>query len=67
VTAQTGALAIGYLPAREVAMPAGTGWLETVVRTAITPALLLIIGIALVITLRSGRTSPQTVPVQNAQ
>ena len=66
VTAQTGALAIGYLPAREVAMPAGTGWLETVVRTAITPALLLITAIALVITLRSGRTSNQAVPVRNA-
>ncbi|HLX51663.1 MAG TPA: polyprenol phosphomannose-dependent alpha 1,6 mannosyltransferase MptB [Streptosporangiaceae bacterium] len=65
VTAQTGALAIGYLPAREVAMPAGTGWLETVVRTAITPALLLITGIALVIALRSGRTSSRTVPVRN--
>jgi hypothetical protein len=66
VTAQTGALAIGYLPAREVAMPAGTGWLETVVRTAITPALLLITALALVIALRSGRTSNRTVPVRNA-
>ena len=41
--ARTGALAIGYLPARGIALPAGLGWLETVVRTAITPAALLVI------------------------
>jgi hypothetical protein len=39
--ARTAALAIGYLPARGIALPAGLGWLETVVRTAITPLVLL--------------------------
>lgn len=39
--ARTTALAAGYLPARGVALPAGLRWLETVVRTAITPAALL--------------------------
>jgi hypothetical protein len=41
--ARTAALAIGYLPARGIPLPAGLGWLETVVRTAITPAALLVI------------------------
>ncbi len=44
--ARTGALALGYLPARGIALPAGLGWLETVVRTAITPAALLVIIVA---------------------
>jgi hypothetical protein len=39
--ARSGALALGYLPARGVRLPAGLGWLETVVRTAVTPAVLL--------------------------
>jgi hypothetical protein len=39
--ARTTALAVGYLPARGLPLPAGLGWLETVVRTAITPAVLL--------------------------
>ncbi len=43
--ARTAALAVGYLPARGIPLPAGLGWLETVVRTAITPAALLVIGI----------------------
>jgi hypothetical protein len=39
--ARTAGLAIGYLPARAIPLPAGLGWLETVVRTAITPIVLL--------------------------
>jgi hypothetical protein len=39
--ARTGALAIGYLPARGIVLPSGLHWLETVVRTAVTPAILL--------------------------
>jgi hypothetical protein len=41
--ARTTALAVGYLPARGIPLPAGLGWLETVVRTAITPAALLVV------------------------
>jgi hypothetical protein len=41
--ARTAALAIGYLPARGIPLPAGLGWLETVVRTAVTPVVLLVI------------------------
>ncbi|MFI5067266.1 MAG: hypothetical protein ACHP9Z_25245, partial [Streptosporangiales bacterium] len=39
--ARTAALSLGYLPARGIRMPAGLGWLETVVRTAVTPVALL--------------------------
>ena len=39
--ARTAALGLGYLPARGLRMPADLGWLETVVRTAVTPAALL--------------------------
>jgi hypothetical protein len=55
----TTALAVGYLPARGVALPAGLGWLETVVRTALTPAALLIILVLLVVPLwREWRPRP---------
>jgi hypothetical protein len=53
--ARTAALAIGYLPARGVAVPAGLGWLETVIRTAVTPAILLAATVTLVVTLWPGR------------
>ncbi|HET9898585.1 MAG TPA: hypothetical protein VFQ44_26985 [Streptosporangiaceae bacterium] len=43
MVARTAALAIGYLPARGISLPVGLGWLQTVVRTAITPAALLVI------------------------
>jgi hypothetical protein len=49
--ARTTALAFGYLPARGIALPAGLGWLETVVRTAVTPAALLAIVVVLVVML----------------
>jgi hypothetical protein len=47
--ARTTALAIGYLPARGIPLPAGLGWLETVVRTAVTPVALLIIVILTIV------------------
>jgi hypothetical protein len=56
--ARTGALALGYLPARGIALPPGLGWLETVVRTAITPAILLGIIVLTVLWLRAGRPEP---------
>jgi hypothetical protein len=56
--ARTGALALGYLPARGIALPAGLGWLETVVRTAITPAALLVIIVLAAAWLRAGRLEP---------
>jgi hypothetical protein len=56
--ARTGALALGYLPARGIALPAGLGWLETVVRTAITPAALLVIIVLTATWLRAGRLKP---------
>jgi hypothetical protein len=51
VLARTAALAFGYLPARGVAMPAGLGWLQSVVRTVVTPAILLAVTIVLVLLL----------------
>jgi hypothetical protein len=63
--ARTAGLAIGYLPGRTVAMPASLGWLETVVRTGITPAILLAVTVALVLMLRprrDGRPPPAPAP-----
>jgi hypothetical protein len=64
VLGQTTALSIGYLPARTVVMPAGLGWLETVVRTGVTPALLLCAGVALVLVARSQRAGKLELPVR---
>jgi hypothetical protein len=64
VLARTTSLAIGYLPARTVAMPAGTGWLVTVVRRGVTPALLLAVAVLLVITLRSRNGTNRPVPAE---
>ena len=43
--ARTAALAFGYLPARSagVVIPAGLGWLQSVVRAGVTPAILAIV------------------------
>ena len=49
--ARTSALAFGYLPARTIIMPAGLGWLRTVIRMGITPAVLLAVIVALVVML----------------
>ena len=53
--ARTSALAFGYLPARSITMPAGLGWLRTVVRTGITPVVLLGVVVALVVMLWPSR------------
>jgi hypothetical protein len=53
--ARTSALAFGYLPARGITMPAGLGWLRTVVRTGITPVVLLAVIVALVVMLWPSR------------
>ncbi|MGH3156059.1 MAG: hypothetical protein ACRDNF_05735, partial [Streptosporangiaceae bacterium] len=62
VLARTTSLAVGYLPARTVALPAGMGWLITVVRRGVTPALLLAVAILLVVTLRSRQVTNRSVP-----
>jgi hypothetical protein len=60
VLARTAALAFGYLPARGIALPTGLDWLRTVVRSGVTPVLLLAVAVVLVVVLRpwpaSGRT-----------
>ena len=54
--ARTTALAIGYLPARAagVVIPPGLGWLQSVVRTGVTPAILAIVVVWLIVDLRRG-------------
>ena len=51
VLARTAALAFGYLPARGIALPSGLGWLQSVVRTAVTPVALLAVTFILVLLL----------------
>jgi alpha-1,6-mannosyltransferase len=46
--ARTTALAVGYLTATGAPLPAGLGWLETVVRTGVTPVILLACVVALI-------------------
>jgi hypothetical protein len=64
--ARTAALALGYLPGRGcypgapacaagAAVPPGLGWLETVVRTGVTPAVLLAATVTLLVTVGPGR------------
>ncbi len=53
--ARTSVLALGYLPARGIAMPAGLGWLRPVVRNGITPVVLLAVIVALVMMLWPSR------------
>jgi len=55
--ARTTALALGYLPARGVVVPASLRWLETVGRSAITPAVLLAAAVVLVVMIWPGRTT----------
>jgi hypothetical protein len=54
--ARTAALGIGYLPARAagVVIPPGLGWLQSVVRTGVTPAILAIVVVWLIVDLRRG-------------
>ncbi len=62
ILARTATLAIGYLPARSIAMPTGLGWLRSVVRTGVTPAMLLLIAVVLVLGLRSRQPANRAVP-----
>jgi hypothetical protein len=58
VLARSAALAIGYLPARGITMPAGLGWLRSVVRTGVTPLILFCVVVVLVMLLWPKRESP---------
>jgi hypothetical protein len=63
VLARTAALAFGYLPARGIVLPAGLGWLRSVVRTGVTPAALLAVTAVLLLLLRrSGSRSDVSPP-----
>jgi hypothetical protein len=62
--ARTAALSVGYLPARVagVVMPADLHWLQSVVRTGVTPAVLAIVIVWLIVSLRrgpAGRAEPR--------
>jgi hypothetical protein len=54
VLARTTVLAFGYLPARGISLPAGLTWTRTVVRSGVTPVLLLATAVLLVMVLRPG-------------
>ena len=54
VLARTTVLAFGYLPARGIALPPGLIWTRTVVRSGVTPMLLLATAVLLVVVLRPG-------------
>jgi hypothetical protein len=59
--ARSAALAFGYLPGRTlVVMPADLGWLRTVVRTGVTPVVLLAVTVTLVLMLWPRRGAPVT-------
>ena len=53
VLARTTVLALAYLPARGITLPPGLDWTRTVVRTGVTPVLLLALTVVLVVALRS--------------
>jgi hypothetical protein len=68
VLARTAALAFGYLPARGIALPSGLGWLQSVVRTAVTPVALLAVTVILVLLLWPYRPRwPQRRPARRAR
>jgi hypothetical protein len=62
--ARTAALGIGYLPARAagVVIPPGLGWLQSVVRTGVTPAILAIVIVWLIVDLRRGASGTPGLP-----
>jgi hypothetical protein len=62
--ARTSALAFGYLPARGIALPAGLGWLRSVVRTGITPVILLAVVVALIVMLWPSRPAVLRQPAE---
>jgi hypothetical protein len=49
--ARTTALAFGYLPARGITLPSDLGWLQSVVRTGVTPVILFAVTVGLVVLL----------------
>ena len=61
VLARTAALAFGYLPARgqSAPLPAGLDWLQSVVRTGVTPAVLAALTVALRRGLRRRHARPR--------
>jgi hypothetical protein len=62
VLVRTAALAFGYLPARGIALPADLGWLQSVVRTVVTPLALLAVTVVLLLLLRPRTARPATGP-----
>ena len=62
--ARTAALGLGYLPARAagVVIPPGLGWLQSVVRTGVTPAILAIVIVWLIVDLRRGASGAAGLP-----
>jgi hypothetical protein len=58
---RTAALAFGYLPARvaDAALPGGLHWLQSVVRTGVTPAILTLVTVWLVVTMWHAGKSPR--------
>ena len=61
VLARTAALGFGYLPAiasPAVPLPAGLGWLQSVVRTGVTPVVLAALTVALVLACVAGPRGP---------
>jgi hypothetical protein len=57
--ARTSALGFGYLSATGAAPPAGLGWLQTVIREGLTPAVLLVCLILLMRAVLPARPDPQ--------
>jgi hypothetical protein len=55
--ARTTILGFGYLPARGITMPAGLGWLRSVVRTDLAPLALLAVLVVLIVVLWPRRTA----------
>jgi hypothetical protein len=53
VLARTTVLALAYLPARGITLPPGLAWTRTIVRSGVTPVLLLALTVLLVVVLRS--------------
>ena len=70
--ARTAALAFGYLPARGITMPADLGWLRSVVRTGVTPVILLAVTVWLMVFLwrlrpRFADLNPVNVALQRSE
>jgi hypothetical protein len=58
MVARTAALAFGYLTASGAPVPGGLTWLETVVRTGLTPVVLLTCTVVLILVARRARQTP---------